>query len=253
MKNKFKISIIMPNYNSYDNIGQTIKSISNQSFKDWELIIVDDNSNAKTIELLKNIKKRYKKKIRIYFLKRNKGDGYCRVFGCKKSKSKLIAFIDSDDIWAKHKLRLQFNFMKKNNFHFTYTNYTPFKDKNTYFKEIHPPKQLSFTSFIKNSSIATSSMMVSKKLLRDIKLSKSPNFEDFFLKCQLLKKVKYANCVNKNLLKYRLRKNSLSKNKFRNIFWLWKINRKFNNLNFFTSLISLICISYNSLKKYGIK
>ena len=53
----------MPNYNSYDNIGQTIKSISNQSFKDWELIIVDDNSNAKTIELLKNIKKRYKKKI----------------------------------------------------------------------------------------------------------------------------------------------------------------------------------------------
>ena len=62
MKNKFKISIVMPNYNSYDNIGQTIKSISNQSFKDWELIIVDDNSNAKTIELLKNIKKRYKKK-----------------------------------------------------------------------------------------------------------------------------------------------------------------------------------------------
>ena len=252
MKNKFKISIIMPNYNSYDNIGQTIKSISNQSFKDWELIIVDDNSNAKTIELLKNIKKRYKKKIRIYFLKRNKGDGYCRVFGCKKSKSKLIAFIDSDDIWTKHKLKLQFNFMKKNNFYFTYTNYTPFKDK-IYFKEIYPPKQLSFASFIKNSSIATSSMMVNKKLLKAIKLCKSPNFEDYYLKCQLLKKVKYANSINKNLLKYRLRKNSLSKNKFRNIFWLWKINRKFNNLNFFTSLISLIFISYNSLKKYGIK
>ena len=57
----------MPNYNSYDNIGQTIKSISNQSFKDWELIIVDDNSNAKTIELLKILKKDIKKKSEFIF------------------------------------------------------------------------------------------------------------------------------------------------------------------------------------------
>ena len=69
MKKRLKISIVMPNYNSYDSIGQTIKSIAAQSFKDWELIIVDDNSNVKTIEILQNIKKKYKKKIKKNFLK----------------------------------------------------------------------------------------------------------------------------------------------------------------------------------------
>ena len=95
--------------------------------------------------------------------------------------------------------------------------------------------------------------MIKKELLKNVKLCKSPNFEDYFLKCQILKKTKYAYCVQKNLLKYRLKENSLSKNKFRNIFWLWKINRNFNKLTLFTSLISLVLISFNSIKKYGIK
>ena len=250
MKNRSKISIIMPNYNSHLFLKETIKSIINQSYKNWELIIVDDNSDMKTIKILKSLKNL--KKIKIYFLKKNKGDGYCRIFGLKKSKSNLIAFVDSDDIWAKNKLKIQLNFMSKNQLNFTYTNYTPFK-KNVIFREVRPPKRFDFYSFIKNSSIATSSIMIKKELLKNIKLCKSPNFEDYFLKCQILKKIKYAYCLDKNLLKYRIKENSLSKNKFRNVFWLWTINRKFNKLSFLTTLISLILISINSLKKYGIK
>ena len=250
MKNRTKISIVMPNYNSHSYLKETIKSIINQSVKNWELIIVDDNSDPKTIKILKSFKNF--KKIKIYYLNKNKGDGYCRIFGSKKSKSKFIAFIDSDDIWEKDKLKIQLNFMKKNKFNFTYTNYTPFKNK-ILLKEIKPPKKFNFYSFIKNTTIATSSIMIQRELLKSIKLCKSPNFEDYFLKCQILKKIKYAHCVKKNLLKYRIKENSLSKNKFRNIFWLWKINRNFNKLSLFTSLISLVFISFNSIKKYGIK
>jgi teichuronic acid biosynthesis glycosyltransferase TuaG len=241
----------MPNYNSHSYIKETVKSINQQDYKNWELIIVDDNSNIKTKNILESFKKN--NKIKIYFLKKNRGDGFCRIFGYKKSKSSFIAFIDSDDIWPKNKLKVQYNFMKKNNLNFTYTNYIPFKNSNLYLKTVQPPEKLNFESFIKNSSIATSSIMIKKKLLKNIKLCKSPNFEDYYLKCQIIKKVKYAYCIKKNLLKYRLKKKSLSKNKLRNIFWLWKINRKFNKLSFLTSLISLTFISYNSLKKYGIK
>ena len=87
--------------------------IINQSFFNWELIIVDDNSNSQTKKILKKYSKI--KKIKIFFLKRNRGDGYCRLYGVKKARSNIIAFIDSDDIWKKNKLKLQYNFMKNYN------------------------------------------------------------------------------------------------------------------------------------------
>ena len=111
MNKNIKVSIILPNYNSEKYLIKTIKSILNQTFNYWELIIVDDKSNLKTVNILKKLKNN--KKIKIFFLNKNKGDGYCRIFGIKKSKSKLVAFIDSDDIWNKNKLKIQYNFMKK--------------------------------------------------------------------------------------------------------------------------------------------
>ena len=165
-----KVSIVMPNYNSSTFIDKTIKSIVNQSFKKWELIIVDDNSDIKTLRVLKKYKK--KKKIKIFFLKKNKGDGYCRLFGVNKAKSKLIAFIDSDDIWNKNKLKLQYHFMLKHGHHFTYTSYTAFKEGNPqYQKKVIPPKKFNLNKFTKNTSIATSTMIISKDKIRNIKIS----------------------------------------------------------------------------------
>ena len=98
-----KVSIILPNFNSSKFIKQTLKSIISQTYKNWELIIVDDNSNDKTKRILLKYKKY--RKIKIIFLKKNKGQGFCRNLAIKKSKSAYIAFIDSDDIWEKTKLQ----------------------------------------------------------------------------------------------------------------------------------------------------
>ena len=242
----------MPNYNSSTFIDKTIKSIVNQSFKKWELIIVDDNSDIKTLRVLEKYKK--KKKIKIFFLKKNKGDGYCRLFGVNKAKSKLIAFIDSDDIWNKNKLKLQYHFMLKHGYHFTYTSYTAFKEGNPqYQKKVIPPKKFNLNKFTKNTSIATSTMIISKDKIKNIKISDSPNFEDYNFKCQILKKIDYAHCLNKDLLLYRVRDKSLSQSKIRNLKWVWKINKKFNKLSFLSNLISVFFISINSIKKYGFK
>ena len=251
MKKTVEISIIMPNYNSCEYLERTIQSVIKQSFVNWELIIIDDKSNLETQKILRKYKKN--KKIKVFFLKSNKGDGYCRIFGIKKSSSRLIAFLDSDDVWKKNKLKLQYNFMKKNDYDFTYTSYEAIKGDGKLKKIIFPPKKFSYGTFIKNTSIATSSIIVRKIFLRNLKLSNSPNFEDYYLKCQILKRIKYAYCFQKNLLRYRLRNNSLSKNKLRNVLWLWQINRKFNKLGLYDSLISLIMVSLKSLKKYGFK
>ena len=88
---------------------------------------MDDNSNEKTVKILKNNFKN--KNIKIYFLKKNRGAGFCRNYAIKKSSSPYIAFIDSDDIWNREKLKKQINFMKKNNYSFSYTDYVTFGDK----------------------------------------------------------------------------------------------------------------------------
>ena len=245
-KKKVKIDIILPNYNSHEFIVETVKSVIKQNYFDWNLTIVDDNSNQKTKNILKKISKN--KKIKIYWLNKNQGAGFCRNYALKKTKSPYIAFIDSDDVWKKNKLKKQINFMLKNKFSFSYTFYETFGDRKKFIK---PPLSFSYIDFIHNSSIATSTMMVKRNMVKNIRFSKTKICEDYYFKCKLLKKVKHAYCLNKFLTKYRVRKNSLQSNNFRNFFWIWKINKDYNKLNFFDNFFSLLNISLNSLRKYG--
>jgi len=244
-KEKTKIDIILPNYNSSLFIKETIKSILNQTYKNWRLIIVDDLSDKKTRNILKKINK---KKIKIFFLNKNKGAGFCRNYAIKKSNSPYLAFIDSDDIWKKNKLEKQIHFMEKNNCSFSYTDYETFGDKN---KKIKNPSRLNYNNFIRNTSIPTSTMMVERSKINNIRFTNTKICEDYYFKCKLLKKINYALCLNGYLTKYRVRKNSLQSSNLKNFYWIWKINRKYNKLNFLNNIISLLFISINSLKKYG--
>lgn len=250
VKNKL-VSIILPNYNSSKYIYQTIKSVLGQTYKNWNLILVDDCSDNKTKLVLKKFKKF--KNIKFFFLKKNKGAAFCRNFAIKNSKSFYLAFIDSDDLWSKNKLKEQINFMEKNKLNFSYTNYYSFEDSGKNLKKITVPKKMDFLSFVKNTSIATSTMMVKRSLVKKIKFTNTEICEDYFYKCMILKKNNYAFCLAKFLTKYRIRKNSLQSNRFKNLYWIWKINKKYNNFSFIKNLISIFFISLNSLRKYGLK
>ena len=246
-----QVSIILPNYNSSKTIIPTINSILNQSYKNWELFIVDDCSN---IETKKNLSKFNKiKKIKIFYLKKNKGAAYCRNLAIKKSKSNYLAFIDSDDLWKKNKLKLQINFMKKHNHLFTYTHYKTFKVKYPMRKNITTANKFNFESFVRNTSIATSTMVVKRSITNNIKFANTKICEDYFFKCHLLKKIRYAYCCPYYLTEYQIRKNSLQSSRIRNLYWIWKINKNLNNFNFFKNLVSVFFISLNSIKKYGFR
>ena len=142
--NQISVDIVLPNYNSSPYIEETLNSIINQNFKNWNLLIVDDNSDDKTKYILKKYDSN--NKIKIIWLKKNKGAGFCRNLAIRNSKSQYIAFIDSDDIWEKEKLSKQLTFMIKNQYYFTYTNYRSFQSDNekNNFKNIKPPKRFTF-------------------------------------------------------------------------------------------------------------
>ena len=112
------IDIILPVYNSEKFIIKTVNSIINQSFNNWRIIIIDDASTDKTLKLLNDFYKKFikKKKILIFENFINKGQAYCRNIGLKYSKSEFVAFIDSDDLWMRQKLKKQIKSI------YTYTN-----------------------------------------------------------------------------------------------------------------------------------
>ena len=126
--NQISVDIILPNYNSAPYLSETIDSIINQTFKNWKLIIIDANSNIETKKILK--KYNSNSNINIIWLKKNKRAGFCRNLAIRNSKSEYVAFIDSDDIWEREKLSKQLDFMIKNKYYFTYTNYLTFKSEN---------------------------------------------------------------------------------------------------------------------------
>ena len=108
------VSIITPVYNAEKYLEETILSVINQSYKNWELLLIDDCSTDKSYEIIQEYLKIDK---RIKYLKneRNSGPAITRNRGLENSKGEYIAFLDSDDFWKEDKLKNQINFMKENN------------------------------------------------------------------------------------------------------------------------------------------
>ncbi len=246
------VDIILPNFNKENYLQETIDSILGQSFKDFNLFIIDDNSTDNSIKI---IDKYSDPRIKFLKLKKNKGVYFCRNLGMRLSKSKYISFIDADDYWNKDKLKNQISFMDVNKYKFTYTDYIPFKSKNNikvFKKKINVNKEFDLKKFIYNSSIAMSTIVINRSILKNIKFKKLKICEDYLFKCEMLKEHNAFKCENA-IMFYRILKHSLQSNKIRNIYWVWYINKRYNKLNFYKNLISLILISINSIKKYGFK
>ena len=245
------IDIIIPNYNKAKYLNQCLDSILSQTYKNWKIYLVDDNSNDHSTEILK----KYENidNINFFFLKENKGPAFCRNYAIDKSSSEFIAFMDSDDFWPKDKLKKQINEMLKNDHNFTYTDYNFFfNDNEEKIKTVKMPLFLDYKNFILKSSMSTSSIIISRNSLENVKF-KNVDQEDYLFKCDLLKKGETAFNSKDTFVYYRINKNNRSANKLKNLVSLWQINKIHNQLNFFTNLKSLFFISINSLKKYGWK
>ena len=253
MNNNF-VDIILPNFNKATYLKEAVDSIFKQTYENWKLYIIDDCSTDKSKIILEKFKN--SKKVKIIYLNKNMGPSFCRNYGIRISSSKYISFMDSDDYWTKDKLQEQISFMEKNNFKFTYTDYIPFFEKNGKKKFINKTtlkSSLTFEDFILNTSINTTTMIISRTILKHLKFKKLKKLEDYLFKCEILKQNIVAHKLNKSLAFYRILNKSRSSHKFKNIFYLWRINKKFNQLNTLKNLKSIIMISINSLKKYGFK
>lgn len=117
-----KVSIVMPAFNSSTYIGQAIDSVLRQSFKSWELLIVDGGSTDKTLSIINEFEM-IDSRIRLINNLNDRGPAHARAKGISNAKGKYIAFLDADDLWLPEKLALQIEFMSNHNYLFSYTSY----------------------------------------------------------------------------------------------------------------------------------
>ena len=254
IREKIFVDVILPNYNKAEFLEEAVNSVITQTYKNWHLYIIDDNSSDNSEEIIDKFSNL--KNITIIKLQKNKGPSFCRNYALRISKSKYISFIDSDDSWLSDKLEKQIYFMEKYNLSFTYTDYTPFFEnfgkkkikKRTFLKDY-----FNYRTFIRNSSINTTTMIIARSILGSHRFRKIKLLEDYLFKCKLLKGNNIAKKLDEDLAFYRILNKSRSSQRLKNIYWLWHINKNYNKLNFFDNIISIFFISINSIKKYGIK
>ncbi len=250
-KNNRMVSIVTPVYNAEDFIEETIKSVQDQSYENWEMLLVDDCSTDKSVELIKKLSKT-DKRLKLFKNKTNSGAAKSRNVGTTNAKGRYVAFLDADDLWKPEKLKKQLEFMDKKNSLFSYTDYE-FADENgkPNGKKVVVPTTINYQQCLKNPIIWTSTVMidvsrVDKSLLMmpDVKRG-----QDAATWWQILKQIDSADGLNQILSYYRRTKTSLSANKFKAVERTWYLYRKIEKLNIFKSIWVFCWYIFNAVKK----
>lgn len=249
-ENSDLVSIIIPVYNSEKFIKETIKTVQNQTYKNWELILVNDCSTDNSKKIIEEeIKK--DNKIKLINLKENSGVAIARNTGIDNAKGKYIAFLDSDDLWNEEKLKKQIDFMKEKQCNFSFTGYE-FADKNGKGNGniVRVPEKINYKKALKNTIIWTSTVVfyISNLSKEDIYM---PNVksEDTATWWKVLKNIEYAYGLDQNLSLYRRTKGTLSSNKFEAIKRIWNLYRKVEDFNIVYSMYNFIFYMINTIKK----
>lgn len=202
------VSIIMPSYNTAGFIAESIQSVLEQSYKNWELLIVDDCSTDNTDEVVSL----YLVDERIKYLKneKNSGAAVSRNRALREAKGKWIAFLDSDDLWEPDKLEKQIAFMRDNDYHFSYTNYIEIDEESkANGKSVTGPKRISKHGMYNYCWPGCLTVMYDAEKVGLIQIADIKKNNDYAMWLQVCKK---ANCylLDETLARYRKRSGSIS-------------------------------------------
>ena len=247
--NKDLVSIIIPFYKKKEYIFKTVNSILNQSYTNYEIIIVYDDEDLSDFDYLKELFKSINK-IRMIKNLQNIGAGLSRNKGIVNARGKFIAFLDADDIWKKHKLKNQINFMKKKNLKFTHTSYEVIDKNDKVLGERISRNFEKVDDLIKSCDIGLSTVIIKKEIIDH--QTKFPNLktkEDFVLWLKILQKNISINYFNETLSSWRKLDNSLSSSVIQKLIDAFKVYNYYMKFNFIKSFYYTICLSINYLKK----
>lgn len=251
-----KVTIVTPTWNCAAYIEKTIESVQAQTYKNWEMVIVDDCSTDQTVEIIKK-KAKLDSRIKILQQDNNEGAAKARTRSMLEGSGRYVAYIDADDIWKPDKLEKQIAFMKNKNIGFSCTSYEVIDDKGKPLnKYIHMLPKVNYIGFLTNNLLQTVGIMVDTKKIEK-KYLVMPNIrrrQDAATWLQILKAGYDCYGLDVILAEYRRTKNSLSSNKIEAIKGVWKLYRDIEQLSLPFSVYCFIRYSILAVwKRFYIK
>lgn len=229
------VSIITPTYNCAKFIARTLDSVQAQTYKNWEMIIVDDCSKDNTKEIVEEYIKN-DSRIQYHLLENNSGAAVARTTAMSLAKGKYMAFLDSDDIWMPDKLERQIKWMKDGGYAFSCTAYEQIdEDDNSLNRIIKTVKKTDYNRLLLDCPVGNSTVMYDVDKMGKFEVPNIRKRNDDALWLQMLKKEKYIWGMPDVLMRYRIRKNSISSNKMKVIKYHWILYREIEHLNVFRS------------------
>ena len=243
------VSIVTPVYNAERFIKETIDSVISQTYKNWEMILVDDCSSDSSAEIIDEY---VKSDSRIKYMKNaeNSGAAVSRNAGIEAANGQYIAFVDSDDVWESEKLEKQLEFMKENRYGFTFTSYRyVMEDGSVTDKTARAIEKINYNGLLKNTVIGCSTVVIDKKITGDFRMPLLRRGQDTATWLQILKKIDYAYGLDIPLVKYRKVSNSISSNKFKALKRTWNIYRNVEHLGLIKSCYVFCCYAFNAVMR----
>ena len=243
------VSIITPSYNSQAFIKVCIDSVLSQTYTNWEMIIVDDKSCDESVRYIESLIKNIEK-ITLIVLDENVGAAEARNKALEVAQGEYIAFLDSDDIWFPNKLEEQLDFMKKNNYAFTFTSYVPVSEKmNQTFSPILVPNEIDYVGYCKNTIIGCLTVVINRTIVGDFKMPNIRSSHDMALWLLIMKRGFNAYGLNKILAQYRIVSTSNTSKKYKAAKDVWCVYTKIEKLSILKSAWYFVHYAYNAMAK----
>ncbi len=251
------VSIVMPTYNCAGFIAESVRTVLDQTYPHWELIIVDDASTDNTAEVLAPFLK--DSRIRYVVQEQNGGAAVARSKALSLVTGDYVAFLDSDDLWHPEKLERQLAFMQEKNAAgipcwFTATAYTQIDDNgNSLHLALCPPKRAGYWKMLFLSNpIGNSATMYDRTHFGDLTVPTIKKRNDFALWLSMLRGGEYCFGISDRLMTYRVRTGSLSANKLSLMKYHWHLYRQVEKLPALVSAFAVFCWAFVKSTGFGL-
>ena len=246
------VSVVMPVYNAERTVEAAINSVLSQTYRDFELIIIDDCSFDGTADVARILIEN-EPKARLCKLDKNNGVAFARNFGVSLAKGEWIAFIDGDDYWDAQKLELQMALIGETHAEISFTASTFMDYGGKPCKYIlKAPQRIRYKDALRRNLLSCSSVVVRRDLMVRHRMPRGYLHEDYASWLSILREVKYAYGLNKPLLTYRISRHSRSGRRMASAAMVFHTYRYvgYNPLSSF--LLTLRYIPYSLWKRFMI-
>lgn len=233
------VSVVMPTFNSARYVTQAVRSVIDQSFQDWELLVVDDASQDETVQISRGIAEK-DSRITVYSRSDNQGAAATRNEGIAASRGRYIAFLDSDDIWLPGKLSSQLAFMQTQQCAFSFSAYAlidQFGRETGKTVDLRSPDVVTYRDMLaKRATLGCSTVVIDVHATGKFRMPAIRTGQDYALWLELLRPGRMAHRLGKVLTHYRITPNSISRNKILKARRQWQIYRTLEGLEFTPAL-----------------